>query len=131
MSLDYKKRNSKHLKEILSENGKKISVNEIHIREEMETKEKFSKAVKEIFSPTLVKSVEFGKEFHRILEYLDFKQPNLDGISSWMAKKIQAFLDLSLLSNLKEATIYKEYEFLGVESLGICIRPRNYLPLPF
>ena len=112
MSLDYKKRNSKHLKEILSENGKKISVNEIHIREEMETKEKFSKAVKEIFSPTLVKSVEFGKEFHRILEYLDFKQPNLDGISSWMAKKIQAFLDLSLLSNLKEATIYKEYEFL-------------------
>ena len=112
MSLDYKKRNSKHLQEILSPNSKTIQVKEIYISGETETKETFSKTAKEIFSPVIVKSVEFGKEFHRLLEYLDFNQPNLDGVPSWMAEKIQSFLNLPLLSNLKKATIYKEYEFI-------------------
>ncbi len=123
MSQDYKKRNSKNLEEVISPSSEIISVSEIEIPQEIKTKEKFSKSVHEILSKEQVKSIEFGKEVHRVLEYLDFNHPNFDSIDSWLASKIKTFLDLPLLSRREEATIYKEYEFIenkeGKEYHGI------------
>ncbi|MDE5586874.1 MAG: hypothetical protein K2I72_00710, partial [Bacilli bacterium] len=123
MSMDYKKRNSKNLKEMIQSGKEIISVSEIEIPQEMKTKEKFSKSVHEILNKDQIKSMEFGKEVHRVLEYLDFNHPNLEHIASWLSSKIKTFLHLPLLSKREEATIYKEYEFVenkdGKEYHGI------------
>lgn len=123
MSPDYKKRNSSNLEELITPSKETIRVSEVEISKKVDTKEKFSKSVKEILSKEQIKSIEFGKEVHRVLEYLDFNHPNFDTIDSWLASKIRTFLLLPLLSKREEATIYKEYEFLenkeGKEYHGI------------
>ena len=57
--------------------------------------------------------MKFGLKVHETLEYLDFKNPNLDLIDdSFIKGKIEKFLSHPLLSNLENANIYKEYEFI-------------------
>lgn len=112
MSQDYKKRNSKNLKEIIEPTAERISVSEIQIVEEEQEKEKFSKNIHELLSKSGQKNITLGKEIHRALEYLDFNQPDFSNIDSWVANKIKKLLDLPILSKRKDATIYKEYEFI-------------------
>ena len=58
-------------------------------------------------------NMKLGLEFHSILEYIDFVNPNYDLIdNSFLKNKIKNFLDSELLKDIKNSKIYKEYEFV-------------------
>lgn len=100
----------------LNSTGQKFFVEPIAIQEkQFLSQNKFSKTTHELITNEVKKNMKFGLEVHEILEYLDFKNPNYDLIEDrFLRKKIQKFLSEDLLKNIKEATIYKEYEFLYV-----------------
>ena len=57
--------------------------------------------------------MEFGLEMHEALELIDFINPNLSLIdNTFIQNKINKFLSNPLLSNINNANIYKEYEFI-------------------
>ena len=112
LSLDYKKRNSKNIKEVLSVGEGIPSVSEIQISNEVEVRETFSKKVKGLFNKEQLQSLEFGRKIHLMLEYLDFNHPDWSLIDPWLQQKLQIFLNQPLLANRQNATIYKEYEFI-------------------
>lgn len=112
MSEDYKKRNSKNIESFLAQSENKISCEEIKIPLEEEEEENFSKRVSVLLTKENDSSMQFGIKVHEALEFIDFKNPNYEGLDSLIAKKIRAFLNQPFLKNLKEAEIYKEYEFI-------------------
>lgn len=97
------------------------SLEELHVSElELETSKRqekhFSKSTSHIVTKEEIENMRFGSTVHEILEYLDFKNPNLEEIeNTFIRKKIEAFLKHPILQNVKEATIYKEFEFLYEE----------------
>ena len=56
--------------------------------------------------------MKFGTNIHYILELIDFKNPNYEGIDDFYKDKINNLLNQELLKNIKAANIYKEYEFI-------------------
>ena len=79
-------------------------------------KEHFSKTLNELIDKKTANNLEFGLEFHEILELIDFKNPDYTLIdNSFIATKIKKFLSNQLLANIQEATIYKEYEFIYLQ----------------
>ena len=76
-------------------------------------KEHFSKNLHDLIDSDASKNIQFGLLVHETLELLDFKNPNYSLIDNkFIISKIKKFLSHPLLSNLKEANIYKEYEFI-------------------
>lgn len=71
----------------------------------------FSKQAGLITKDTLEK-MELGTKIHYYLEMLDFKNPDYTSVDSKYINKIKAFIDSPLLENIKEAKIFKEYEFM-------------------
>lgn len=114
MSLDYKKRTSKNLENMVPPSTDFISISEINIEQVLKEKEKLSKGIVGLLDQNQMKNLEFGKEVHQALEYLDFLHPNLEGMNSFLSKKIKAFLQLPIFSKCGEASIYKEYEFIDI-----------------
>ena len=56
--------------------------------------------------------MKFGTYIHELLETIDFINPNLTNIDNFYKEKIKNFLNQEILENIKEAKIYKEYEFI-------------------
>lgn len=71
----------------------------------------FSKSAGLITKDTLEK-MELGTKIHYYLEMLDFKNPDYTSVDNKYINKIKAFIDSPLLENIKEAKIFKEYEFM-------------------
>ena len=71
----------------------------------------FSKQAGLIIKDILDK-MELGTKIHYYLEMLDFKNPDYTNVDNKYINKIQAFIDSPLLKNIKEAKIFKEYEFM-------------------
>lgn len=86
----------------------------INIKEQSSISQKhFSKNLHELITKDIKDNMKFGLLMHESLEYIDFKNPNYDLIDNKFIKnKIKKFLAQPLLSNLENATIYKEYEFI-------------------
>lgn len=80
-------------------------LNKIHI----------SKEVENVLDKNEAKSIELGLRMHEALECLDFINPNYDKYSVLIQEKLKSFLSDPLLINIKEAIIFKEYEFLYKE----------------
>ena len=77
------------------------------------TQEHFSKNTHELITKEISNNMKFGLKVHETLEYLDFKNPQLDLIEdNFIKTKVEKFLSNPLLSNLKDANIFKEYEFI-------------------
>ena len=77
------------------------------------TQEHFSKNTHELITKEISKNMKFGLIVHETLEYLDFKNPQFDLIEdTFIRNKVEKFLSNPLLSNLKDANIFKEYEFI-------------------
>ncbi|MDD6224225.1 MAG: UvrD-helicase domain-containing protein, partial [bacterium] len=81
----------------------------------VEEKTQYSKVHDELTLPDEKKSMEFGIQFHYLLEILNFKEPNLDrlNLSLFMRRKIEKFLQQDILKDVSEANIYKEYRFMN------------------
>jgi len=105
------KRSKKELKNTTKDiiKVKEISIN---TEEEINTKH-FSKETHNLIDKNTYNNMQLGLKVHEILELLDFNNPNLNLIEDKFIKdKITKFLNNKILNNLKEATIYKEHEFI-------------------
>lgn len=112
ISKDYLFQNNKESLEIL-DNGN-IEVNELPlVLDERKESRHFSKETNKIFTKEEINNMEFGIKVHEYLEYIDFKEPRFDLIdNNFIRDKIKAFLGSKLLLNIKDAQIFKEYEFV-------------------
>lgn len=71
----------------------------------------FSKSAGLITKDVLDK-MELGTKIHYYLEMLDFKNPDYSYVDNKYINKIKQFMNSPLLENIKEAKIFKEYEFM-------------------
>lgn len=65
-----------------------------------------------LITKDILDKMELGTKIHYYLEMLDFKNPDYTNVDNKYINKIQAFIDSPLLKNIKEAKIFKEYEFM-------------------
>ena len=93
---------------------KKLKVENINIKNEEMQENSFAKKINEVITKDKKKLLEFGTEFHELLENLDFtKEINLE--NKFYQEKINNFLKNDILKNYQNAKIYKEYEFMYIK----------------
>ena len=73
---------------------------------------RYSKDILHLSTKEEKEKMEFGIRVHQVLEQLDFKHPNLEGLSGRIKEKIEAFLKSSLVTENINGTFYPEYEFI-------------------
>lgn len=127
ISSDYKQIKTMNLHDIFSDEFKKVNVNKEYVNDNLYIKvEKnhYSKTDYKIDDEETIKKKRFGIEVHKILEELDFNHFDekvlIDcGYSKYTIKIVKDFLKCDLLKNIDKGIIYKEYEFIENEQLGI------------
>lgn len=94
--------------------SEKLEVEELPVTNYKEKVSKhFSKSTNKILSREEISNMEFGSRVHEYLEFIDFKKPLLELIEDeFIRKRIGSFLNSDILSNVKEAQVFKEYEFM-------------------
>ena len=92
----------------------KLNVENIDIENEEIKENSFSKKINEVITKDKKKILEFGTYFHELLENLDFNQ-EIKLENKFYQEKINNFLKSDVLKNIKEAKIYKEYEFMYIK----------------
>ena len=103
---------NKKIESNIESTNNEFIVNEINIEEEMIEEEHFSKEVNNIISKNEYDVMKYGTFVHELLEFIDFKNINLSNIKDEFIKnKISILLNSKILNNIKDAKIYKEYEF--------------------
>lgn len=97
-------------KEIIPNN---LEVSEYDKKENVIEISHFSKNINNLIDKNKKKNIEFGIKIHELMEIIDFKNPELEklDISNYEKECINAFLNQTILSNIQEAKILKEYEF--------------------
>lgn len=81
------------------------------------SRKEITKASKKIDITASKKLIDFGTNIHKALEMIDFKNPCYDLITNQYEKTIiSQFLSSPLLSNIQNAKIIKEYEFIDVDN---------------
>lgn len=95
----------------LTKSNKLVLKSNIEVIPTEVTTSHFSKSAGLITKDVLDK-MELGTKIHYYLEMLDFKNPDYTNVDNKYINKIKAFIDSPLLENIKEAKIFKEYEFM-------------------
>jgi len=101
------------LKDKMKIEGNKIVVNEYQeITEEVENKH-FSKTINKLIDKKTLDNMKFGTRIHEVLEFIDFKNPELNNLNLTEYEKgcINSFLEHPILKDISKANIIKEYEF--------------------
>lgn len=98
---------------ILSNNSKPINVEDRIVIKRNTEREHFSKSNYQVIDKKTKQNMEFGTYIHKIMEMIDFKNPQLNDlkISEFYKNKIKAFLKQPIFSE-DVKNIYKEYEFI-------------------
>lgn len=112
--------NNKSLSKVESVDFHEFEVQPLAIKETTTIKkEHFSKNLHEIIDKETKKNIDLGLQMHETLELIDFKNPHYEWIENhFIQNKVQKFLSHPLLSNVKNATIYKEYEFIYTDEIA-------------
>jgi len=101
----------------MNENELKLSMDNLEI-EELEIEKKpvehtrYSKDILNLSTKEEKEKMEFGTKVHQVLEQLDFKHPNLEGLSEKVQEKIKVFLKSPLVTENINGSFYPEYEFI-------------------
>ena len=95
-----------------TEDSHKIIVNEKEYISELINEEHYSKSENKLITPTEVSNMEYGTHMHYILENTDFKNPDYSLLTNEEQEIIQELLNNQIMSNIKDANIYHEYEFI-------------------
>ena len=89
----------------------KFNVDEVEY--DFEVEQIKDRASKELKLGVSKDALEFGNKIHFALEVIDFKNPNYEIIQDKFIKnKVYKFINSELLKNVKEAKVFKEYEFI-------------------
>lgn len=92
---------------------KPLKVTELNIKKEELTKSHFSKKTHTLYTKEEKNNLELGLKMHSILENVNFKNPNLNNLTSFERQKVTSFIKTGILKDTKK--IYKEYEFIYEE----------------
>ncbi|MDD2409761.1 MAG: UvrD-helicase domain-containing protein [Bacilli bacterium] len=111
---NYKLNNKPHFNNI--ENNLSIKVNEVEFKKEILTKIIFSKNNKILYTSKEKENIKAGTKIHYILENIDFINPDYSKLENKEKDLLKHFLSLPILKNIKDATIFKEYEFINEEN---------------
>ena len=114
MSKDYNIIASGNFESSIPKNDTKLDVKNINISNiEMESSS-FSKKMHELIDMETKNNIELGLKMHEILENTNFKNmTKLD--NHFYQEKIDKLVNSDLFKNIKDAKIYKEYEFIYVK----------------
>ena len=93
-----------------------IVVNEIEEKNEVINEEHYSKEQNKLITNTEKENMLLGIKLHYILENIDFKNPNFSLLNEFEIDIVKNLLNNKLLENIKDAKIYKEYEFIYEEN---------------
>ena len=110
-------------KENIDKTNDKLDIKNLDIVNYEVVKKKISKETVELINKDTKSKMLFGEELHRILELLDFKNPNIEEleISDFYKERLSKLFDYLEIND--SVSIYKEYEFMyeedGVMSHGI------------
>ena len=112
LTKDYNLHKKVDYKSKIDKSDKKIKFKTINIENASLNKEKISKETHGLLDKDTKDKMKFGTMMHEILELLDFKKPDIDGlnIDNFYKSKLKNFLNLVDID--KVVNIYKEYEFL-------------------
>ena len=94
------------------EDTHKIIVNKKEYISELINEEHYSKSENKLITPTEVANMEYGTHMHYILENTDFKNPDYSLLTNEEQEITQGLLNNQIMSNIKDANIYHEYEFI-------------------
>lgn len=101
-------------KNLIEQSNNKLNIEEIDIENEILEEKHFSKDSNKLISKEDFKNINLGKTIHSILENIDFKTPNYNGLSTFEKNKIEKFINSGILDNV--INIYKEYEFIYIKN---------------
>ena len=116
LTKDYNEIKASNYQNQINKNNKLIDKRKINIETTIEEEKHFSKEINKLITKEEYKSMEFGKYIHYILETIDLKNPDYTNIDNFYKEKINNFLNQDILKNIKNANIYKEYEFIKEEN---------------
>ena len=99
------------LNNIIDNSFVRFNVDEVEY--DFEVEQIKDRASKELKLGVSKDALEFGNKIHFALEVIDFKNPNYEIIKDQFIKnKVYKFINSELLKNVKEAKVFKEYEFI-------------------
>ena len=114
MSKDYNIIASGNFESSIPKNDTKLDVKNINISNIEIESSSFSKKMHELIDMETKNNIELGLKMHEILENTDFKNmTKLD--NDFYQEKIDKLVNSDLFKNIKDAKIYKEYEFIYVK----------------
>lgn len=114
MSKDYNIIASGNFESSIPKNDTKLDVKNINISNIEIESSSFSKKMHELIDMETKNNIELGLKMHEILENTDFKNmTKLD--NHFYQEKIDKLVNSDLFKNIKDAKIYKEYEFIYVK----------------
>lgn len=88
-----------------------LQVEELNINSNLLTNTHYSKNNNKLLDNDNKKLLEYGTKIHEILEYIDFKRPDLTNVDSFIKDKVEAFLNKDLIKNNLNSKMYHEYSF--------------------
>ena len=109
---DYNQVKNYNLDNMIKKNNEKIEINNINIKKEELVNNHFSKDNLNIIDDDINNTMRFGTHLHELFECIDFCNPDFSQLSDTEISYINNFLRQPLLSNINNAKIYKEYEFI-------------------
>lgn len=103
-------------KEKLKLVDKVINVQELECKNETRSQSTFSKKTNNLISKNNYEAMQLGTKIHEYLEFVDFKNINLDEIDDKFVRDIIAkLIENPIMRNIKDAVVYQEYEFVYEE----------------
>lgn len=97
--------------------GEEFVVENLNIEGIETSRKRFSKDRVELVTKEDADSMAFGTKIHEILEYIDFKNYDSRMIEDdFIRRKIDALMNNDLLSDIQNAKIFQEYEFVYEEN---------------
>ena len=108
---------SKKEVEEIEKNKDNLEVKEINIENDIIEEKHYSKESLHIVTKEEQELLNYGTKVHKVLEQIDFKNPNLElfDLNKKMEEKIKSFLNSEIIKDNINGVFYKEYEFTYLE----------------
>ena len=116
LTKDYATVSQTNFKEKLTKVTDEIEINELTLGNKIKEQTSFSKKINTLIDKERYSSIKLGLEVHECLEYIDFKNPDLTNIKNkFIRNLITKLIEQPIIQDIKNATIYQEYEFIYEE----------------
>jgi ATP-dependent helicase/nuclease subunit A len=106
LTKNYDKIKKINFKEKINLTDERINVEKINIEKIIEEEKSYSKNETKLFNKDEIKYMKLGTELHSIFEMSDLKNYNNEN------EYVSIFLKQDLVKDIKNANIFKEYEFM-------------------